>query len=101
MARPKRAKDIGPRPTKKQIKAWPEYSQFESDDWVKELLAGQPEEKEETVYVMKPKTGSGRPGNPVEIDGVIYESAIEASRFLHVSNPTIHNWLKNGKARRV
>lgn len=101
MARPKGAKDIGPMPTKKQMKAWPDASQFVFDDLVLELLAELPEEPEETVYVMKPKTGSGRPGNPIKIDGVIYESAIEASRFLHVSNPTIHNWLRNGKAKRI
>lgn len=100
MAGPKGAKDIFPRVTKKQLEAWPEASQFVFDDWVLELLSELPEEHEE-IYVHKQKIGRGRRGNPIEIDGVIYDNAIEASRFLYVSNTTIHNWLRNGKAKRI
>lgn len=100
MARPKGVKDIFPRVTKKQLAAWLDASQFVFDDWVLELLSELPEEPEE-IYVHHQKIGRGRRGNPIEIDGVIYDNAIEASRFLYVSNTTIHNWLRNGKAKRI
>lgn len=38
MARPKGAKDIFPRVTRKQLEMWPDASQFVFEDWVLELL---------------------------------------------------------------
>lgn len=102
MARPKGAKDIGPRPTKRQLEAWPDASQFEFEDWVKELLACQPQEEEKEVFKELPRReGPGAPGNPIQIGEVIYANAFQAAKILHKSNSLIHKWLKEGKAIRV
>lgn len=102
MARPKGAKNIGPRPTKKQLEMWPDASQFEFDDWVLELLACQPQEDDEETFKELPRhRGVGAPGNPIKIDGVIYANAFQAAKILHKSNSLIHKWLREGKAIRV
>jgi hypothetical protein len=101
MARPKGAKDIGPRPTKKQLEAWPEASQFVFDDWVLELLAELPKDDEEVYKDIPRHEGVGAPGNPIKIGEVIDSNAFRASKILGVSNSMVHKWLINGKAMRI
>ena len=99
----RRGRDITERNilTKEQLDLLPLYGEFEFDDWVQDIINGQPHDDDnEDVVVYKNSTGKVGKG-AVRIGDVTYANCLQASKCLGVSNSMIYKWLRSGVAKRV
>lgn len=102
MARTNGAKDNILRETLSQteLEMWPLYTQFEFEDWVQDIIDGQPTDDEDKETVVQNTTGKEGKGE-VMIDGVIYPNVHQACKCLGVSNSLVYKWLRSGRAVRL
>ncbi len=60
-----------------------------------------PHTQEHNAAISKANKGIARRKCPIEINGIKYESILDASRRLNKSEGTIHKWLKTNRAIRL